>query len=297
MSAAITIGLALLGGPLLAGVVRKHLRARVHSRGGPPVLQPFYDLLKLLVKEDLRSSPSPVVAYGPMVALAAALVAALATPMGTQPPLGQYADMIVFAYLITIAAVATAMVGLSSLSPFSVVGAGREIMLGIVVEPVMVICLVTAAVKAHSLVLWDMAQAGAVGGTPPSMIVAAIALLIAMQAQIGKQPFDIVEAETEVMGGPLVELSGPRLALFEWSAFVRQIVYASMLASIFIPWGIGYAFPWNLVAHLAKLAAIYALVGLVDVVNPRLRVEQAMRFLVLVIAVAVVGLGLALGGH
>jgi len=122
-------------------------------------------------------------------------------------------------------------------------------------------------------------------------------MLMAMQAQIGKQPFDIAEAETEVMGGAFVELSGPRLALFQWASFARQIVYASMLAAIFIPWGIDLAPPWNLGAHLLKLLGVYVLVGIVDVVHPRIRVEQAIKFFVIIIVLSLIGLGLAIGGY
>jgi len=296
MSAAISIGLALLGGPLLAGVVRKHLRARLHSRQGPPVLQPFYDLFKLLGKEELRSSPSPVAAYGPMVALAAALAAALLVPMGMRPVLEHYGDMIVFAYFITVAAVVTVLVGLSSASPYSVIGAGREIVMHIVVEPVMIICLVTAALKSESLMMWSMSEWQHLHGPTASMIVAAVALFLALQAQVGKVPFDIAEAEQEVMGGSFVELSGPRLALFQWASFARQIVYASVLAAIFIPWGIGLVFPLNVLAHLVSVVALIGLVGLVDVVNPRVRLEQAMRYFVGVMCVALIGLVLALMG-
>jgi len=81
-----------------------------------------------------------------------------------------------------------------------------------------------------------MAEGATAGGMSISMVIATIAMLMAMQAQIGKQPFDIAEAETEVMGGAFIELSGPRLAC-SVASFARQIVYASMLAAIFIPWG------------------------------------------------------------
>lgn len=296
MGFAINLGLALLGGPLLAGVVRKMVKARVHSRQGPPIMQPFYDLFKLLGKEDLESSPSVVLRYAPMVALAAILAAALLTPMGLRPPLGGYGDMIVFTYFITIAAVMVIFAGLVSASPYSMMGAGREIMMHLVVEPVLIICLVIAAIKSGSLVMWDMAAWNYVNGPSISMIFGGVALLLALQAQIGKIPFDIAEAETEIMGGPLVELSGPKLALFEWAFFARQIVYASVLAAIFIPWGTGFALPWNIGAHLLKITVIILLVGLIDVVNPRLRVDQAMSYFFGVVFVALVGMAFALIG-
>ncbi len=296
MTFVLNLGLALLGGPLLAGVVRKMVKARVHSRQGPPIIQPFYDLFKLLGKEDLESSPSLVLRYAPMVALAAILAAALLTPMGVRPPLGGHGDMIVFTYFITIAAVMVIFAGLVSASPYSMMGAGREIMMHLVVEPVLIICLVIAAIKSGSLVMWDMAAWNYVNGPSISMIVGGVALLLALQAQIGKIPFDIAEAETEIMGGPLVELSGPKLALFEWAFFARQIVYASVLAAIFIPWGTGFALPWNIGAHLLKITVIILLVGLIDVVNPRLRIDQAMSYFFGVVFVALVGMAFALIG-
>ncbi len=296
MTFAINLGLALLIGPLLAGIVRKVVRARVHSRQGPPITQPFYDLLKLLGKEDLQSVPSLVVQYAPLVAFASVLVAALLTPMGMRAPLGQYGDMIVFAYFVTIAAVAVVMTGLACASPYSMIGAGREIMMHLVVEPVLIICLITAAIKAGSLLMWDMAAWNYLNGPAPSMVVTAVVLFLALQAQVGKLPFDIPEADQEIMGGPFIELSGPKLAMFQWAFFARQVVYASVLAVIFIPWGLGFAFPWNVGAHLLKVIVLIVLVGVIDVVNPRLRIDQAMSYFFWVIFVAIVAMALALIG-
>jgi len=296
MSFAINLGLVLLGGPLLAGIVRKMVRARVHSRQGPPILQPFYDIFKLLGKEDLQSAPSLVVYYTPLVAFASIMVAALLIPMGLRAPLGQYSDMIVLAYVVTIMAVATAMTGLTCASPYSMMGAGREVIMHLVVEPVLVIALVTAALKTGSLLMWDMAAWNYVNGPTVSMVISASALLLALQAQMGKLPFDIAEAETEIMGGPFIELSGPKLAMFHWASFARQIVYASIVAAIFIPWGFGYHFPWNVGAHLLKVVILIVLVGVVDVVNPRVRIDQAIAYFFGVIFFALVGLAFALIG-
>lgn len=296
MTFAINLGLALLIGPLLAGVVRKVVRARVHSRKGPPIVQPFYDLFKLLGKEDLQSVPSLVVHYAPLVAFASIMVAALLTPMGMRAPLGQYGDAIVFVYFITIAVLAVVMTGLACASPYSMIGAGREIMMHLVVEPVLIICLITAAIKAGSLLMWDMAAWNYVNGPAISMVAAAVALFLALQAQVGKLPFDIPEADQEIMGGPFIELSGPKLAMFQWAFFARQIVYASVLAVIFIPWGLTFVFPWNVGAHLLKVIVLIVLVGVIDVVNPRLRIDQAMSYFFGVIFVALVAVAFALVG-
>ncbi len=296
MGFAVNIGLALLIGPLLAGIVRKVVRARVHSRQGPPIVQPFYDLFKLLGKEDLQSAPSLVLQYAPLVAFASILVAALLTPMGMRAPLGGYGDLIVFAYFISIAAIVVVMTGLACASPYSMMGAGREVMMHLVVEPVLIICLVTAAIKAGSLLMWDMAAWNYVNGPAISMVAAAAALFLALQAQVGKLPFDISEADQELMGGPFIELSGPKLAMFQWAFFARQIVYASVLAAIFIPWGLSFAFPWNVGAHLLKVIVLIVLVGVIDVVNPRLRIDQAMSYFFGVIFMALVAVAFALIG-
>src|SRR5512139_2827862 len=87
---------ALVLSPLLEGSARK-LRAMVHSRIGPPILQPYYDLAKLLGKEDLRSSPNPLTRIAPLGCLVSVGLAALLAPMGTfEPPLGAYGDTILF---------------------------------------------------------------------------------------------------------------------------------------------------------------------------------------------------------
>ncbi len=296
MSFAINLLMALLVAPLMAGVVRKFVRGLVHSRQGPPLAQPFHDLTKLLGKEDLRTSISFLMNYAPTIVLAAMLAAALLTPMGLPAPINAHGDLVLFVYMLALAAIATIMISVSAVGPYSMANSAAEIIGHFTVEPVMVICLLAAALKAASPTMWDLATWNADNAGSLSMVVAAIALFLALIAQVGKLPFDAPEADTDIMDGPIAALSGPRLAQFQLASLMKQIIYASILAAVFIPWGLGYIFPLNVLVHILKVCVLVVLMGLVDVVNPRLRSEQVMWFFVFVIVLALAALGLAIAG-
>jgi len=288
--------LVLLLSPLLEGVIRK-LKALIHSRKGPPFTQPYLDLLKLLGKEELRSTRSFYFRVAPLAALSAILVAALLVPMGGGSPLGFGGDAIAFLYFFTLSTVAIVMGGFATGSPYAAVGSSREMMMVLTVEPVMAIALITAAAKANTLELGLMSARIADGQLTISLVVAAVALFLALQAQLGKLPFDIPEADQEIMGGPFVETSGPGLALFRLSFFARQLILGSLLIQIFLPWPAFEFIPLNVAVNLVKVFVVIILVGVIDAVVPRLRIDQSMNYFKYVIAVALFGLGFALIGQ
>jgi formate hydrogenlyase subunit 4 len=112
------------------------------------------------------------------------------------------------------------------------------------------------------------------------MTIAGLAFFLALQAQSGKLPFDIAEADQEIMGGPLVEQSGPRLALLRWAMWTKQLVLAFLLVEVFLPWPRFGILPADLAASGVKVLVVLLLVAVVDVVNPRLRIDQAMGYFV-----------------
>jgi len=293
--AILNVAVALFLSPLLEGVIRK-VKARIHSRMGPPIIQPYLDLLKLLGKEDIKVTDNFLVRLSPMIALAAVMVSSLLIPFGTSAPLGGSGDMIAFIYFVGLAAVAIIIGGMASESPFALVGAGREMMLFLIVEPVLFIGLITAAVNSHSLRMYDMLLWHQAAGPKISMVIAAIALFLALQAQLAKLPFDIPEAETELMGGPFIEMSGPKYALFKWSIVAKQIIFTSIFVQIFIPWPRTFQFGWDLLITIVKIFVVILLVCLVDVVNPRLRIDQAIAYFFGVIVIALAGLAFAMVG-
>lgn len=279
-----TVGLAILNlvlvvglAPLAEGIMRK-LRAIVHSRKGPPLIQPYIDLAKLLAKEDLNPGAGLVWQLAPSVCMGAVLMVALLIPLGPPPPLGFAGDSIVFIYLVALSGVAIMLGAFASGNPYAYLGASREMMMILSVEPVMAIALVTAAVKAHSLRFSDMIAHYAGTGPSVSMVVAGVAFLLSLQAQAGKLPFDIAEADQEIMGGPFIERSGPGLALFRLASHAKVLIFGSVLMQVFAPWPRTGVWPADLALNFAKVGVLVLIVGLVDVVNPRLRIDQSMAY-------------------
>ncbi|MCS7254086.1 MAG: NADH-quinone oxidoreductase subunit H [Armatimonadota bacterium] len=278
--AVLNVVVVLFFAPLFEGFVRKYIRANIaHSRRGPlvGVWQPFYDLLKLFSKEDIQVG-SPLQVYMPIVCFGSILVASLFLPIAGQAPLDMWGDIIVLIYTIGLAATALVITALDTGSPYSYAGATRELMLMALVELVFISSLLCGAVCARSLrlseiILWYRSR---VFSLP--MILASAALFLAMLAQFGRLPFDIPEAEQEIMGGPFVEVSGPRLALLKWAMWMRQFVGASLFACVFIPWGMSGIFFFDLLITLIKIFVLFVVVTVVEVLSPRLRVDQALNF-------------------
>jgi len=268
--------LVLLVAPLLEGTIRK-LRAVIQSRQGPPIHQPYLDLLKLLAKEDLRVTDSPVVRWGAPVMLAAILVAAGLMPLGGVAPALAAGDLVVFIGLLALANLTLAAMGFATGSAFSSLGASREVMAMLAAEPVLFISLLVLGVQSGSMTFAGLLSA------PMGIVTvaAAITYVLALQMYVAKVPFDITEAETELIGGPLSELSGPNLALAQWAIYAKQFIYSSLLVQLFLPWTLSFI-PWLALAIVVNVLLVLVIdalvVGVVMSVNPRLRLDQALRY-------------------
>jgi len=273
----LNVVLALVLSPLFEGILRK-LKATLHSRIGPPITQPFLDILKLLGKEDLRTTHGVLYAAAPALSLASILVLATLVPMGGAPPLGFAGDIVVIVYVAAVSAVLLILTGYASGSPYASVGSSREMMTLLSVEPVVAVALVVGAMKAQTLSAGGILAWNAENGPSISMILAGVTLFLAVQAQAGKLPFDIPDADQEIMGGPLIEQSGPRLALFKLVLWIKQFLFGLLLVELFFPWPRVGVLGVDLVITLVKVLVVLVLVAVVDVVNPRLRIEQAMRY-------------------
>ncbi|MFH1132034.1 MAG: NADH-quinone oxidoreductase subunit H [Pseudomonadota bacterium] len=291
----LNIAIALFLAPLFEGIMRK-LKAAIHSRQGPPIVQPYLDILKLLGKEDLRTSKGLLYSVAPAITLGSALLLALLVPMGTSPPLGFAGDVIVLLYVASMGAVFLMLTAFASKSPYAYVGGSREMMMLLAVEPVLVISLVVAAFKAGTLSVGGIVGWHVQNGPTFSMVIAAIVFFLALQAQVAKLPFDIAEADQEIMGGPLMEQSGPRFALFRWAMWVKQLVFAFLFVEVFVPWPRIGVFALDLLFTTLKVLIVLVLVALIDVVNPRLRVDQALSYFVRVGIIGLAALGFAVIG-
>jgi formate hydrogenlyase subunit 4 len=186
--------------------------------------------------------------------------------------------LIVVLYVATMSSVLIMLVGFASGSPYASIGSSREMMMLLSVEPILAIALTVGAFKAKTLALGGIINWQIHNGPSISMAIGGVAFFLALQAVAGKLPFDIAEADQEIMGGSLVEQSGPRLALLRWAMWAKQFVLAFLLVEVFFPWPRFGVYPVDLVVTSLKVLVVLVLVTVVDVVNPRLRIDQAMGY-------------------
>lgn len=298
LSGGMNIVLVLALAPFFEGILRK-VTAKVQSRQGPPIWQPYYDLLKLLGKEDIESGESPAMQrFASWLSLAAILTLAILVPMGTTPPLSGAADAYLLISLLTLCGVSTMLAGLAAGSTYSLVGMSREMMSLMTLEPLLAVAVFVSMVHTRSMRLDAVLNGSAYvqAGLPLAGILMLGVAIFAFQALIGRLPFDIAEAETELMEGSMVEYSGPKLALFKFTRMAKLVVYGALLVSIFAPWGSGLPAPLNLLALLAKLLLLVLVVTLVAATHARYRIDQAIRYYGGLLGLSLVALLLALYG-
>lgn len=295
VTAVINVLIFLALAPLFEGVVRK-LYAKVQSRMGPPVVQPYYDLLKLLGKETL-SAGNWAFRIAPMMALASIITAVSLVPLGYRAGfLTQYGDIITIIYLLTLGGVSVLLGALSSKNTYAMVGASREMVTMIMVEPVLAMTFILGALRAKSLAI-DASMASSLNGSyGVSMVLMLVVFLMALQAFVARQPFDIAEAEVEIMEGPFIEYSGPGLALFKYYMMIKQMFYAALFVAVFVPLvNTGY-YVVDVAVQLVEILAVFVLIALLGSTNPRLRIDQAVKYYALLIVASLVAVGLTAYG-
>ncbi|PZN12471.1 MAG: hydrogenase [Bacillota bacterium] len=280
MDAAAGLGIALLQAllvlllaPLYTGLARV-LRAKLHSRRGPGILQDYRDLWKLMKRQEVVPGEAGwVFRAAPCVILGTALLIAMFVPILTvRSPLGMAGDLILVVYLFAVVRFFFAASGLESGNPFAGTGASREMALGVLVEPVILLVLFVMALLAGSTELGVIAGKMAEGELPyqsPSVWLGAIAFAMATFIETGKLPFDLAEAEQEIQEGPLMEYSGPSLALLKWGLGVKQLVVVALFLAMFFPFGAAAApglgpLVTATVAWVLKVTAVYLIAAVLE---------------------------------
>lgn len=293
----VNIVLVLLAAPLAQGLLRK-LTARIQSRQGPPVLQPYFDLLKLLGKEDIEAGEIPrMQRFVSWLSLTSVLAVAALVPMGFGIAMNLAGDVLLLVYLLTLCSICTLLAGLAAGSTYSLVGISREMMTMITLEPLFAVAVIVGAIHAHSLRLDAVLSGSAYFGVPWSGILMLIIMLLAFQAFVQRVPFDIAEAETELMEGPLMEYSGPKLALFKYAQMIKLIVYAALFVGLFLPWGSNVVLPLAFLLFWIKIFVLVLLVTVVAATHARYRIDQAIRYFAAMLGTSLAVLLLASYGY
>ena len=311
-----TIGLAGFGiifGLLFKGVDRK-LSAHMQGRIGPPIRQPFRDVVKLFTKENIV--PDNAIPWifnlAPFIGLIATISILLYLPIGGFDPLvSGKGDLILLLYLLIIPSLALAIGGFASGSPYATVGAQREMATMIAYEFPLAIIIISFAWKINAQIalvtdisfeqnafaieklasvpiglgseittsIWGVVgPLGLIG-----LIILLFVLIIVTPAELSKIPFDAPEAETEIAGGLLTEYSGRNLGLFYLTDAVKTIVMASIIVALFFPFNLSPllglesypAYAVDIIFYLIKVLIIVLFsVSLIRVAIARLKIDQ-----------------------
>lgn len=261
----------LLLTPLFTGISRQ-IRAKMHSRQGPGIMQDYRDIIKLLKRQSVAPRDSGFIfRVMPYVLLGSMLLLAMALPVVTTTSLFSGAgDLIIILYIFALFRFFFSLSGLDTGSPFAGIGASRELTLGVLVEPILFLGLLVVALIAGSTNIGSISAVMSQGWvSPTATFLAMLACGFATFIEMGKIPFDVAEAEQELQEGPLTEYSGSGLALVKWGIGLKQVVVAVLFLSIFFPFGSASVLTAGslllaLGLMLVKLLVIFVLASLVE---------------------------------
>lgn len=263
---------------LLLTWVDRFVSARVQWRVGPPLFQPFADILKLLLKQTVVPEGASRLTFlaAPLIGFSAMCVTAVLLFYVNFFPSGSFVgDSIVLVYLFALPPLATILGASASRNPLSAVGASREMVLYLGYELPFLLALSVPIIRTGGAIrLGDLVLAQQVGGpflASWSGAIAAVIVLICIQAKLGYPPFDMAEAEQEIMSGVLIEYSGAPLAVFRLTKAMMFFLLPCFLVTVF--WG-GLASWWAIL----KFLAVAVLVILIKNTNPRFKIDHALRF-------------------
>jgi len=268
---------------LMASWIDRKVTARVQYRVGPPFLQPLIDLVKLSGKELLIPQTASRMTFltAPVMGLASVILVSTLLWMNDLN-LGQsfLGDLIVVVYLLTIPSISIIMGGFASGNPLSSLGASREMKLILSYELPFVLAVMVAVIKSGFAIrigdiLMFQAHHGAIIGSLSGFLAFGV-VIFCVQAKLGLVPFDMPEAETEIVSGPLLEYSGPGLAIYKLMKNMLLFVLPFFVMVLFLGgWPLGGIGGFM---GLLKYIGLVALITVIRNTNARVRIDQAMRF-------------------
>ncbi|HUA36846.1 MAG TPA: NADH-quinone oxidoreductase subunit H [Candidatus Sulfopaludibacter sp.] len=281
----IPLALALGLSPLLPGVINR-TKAWFAGRRGPPLLQMYFDLWKLLQKGAVYSrATSWIFRAGPIVGLAATVTAAMLMPLGNVPALLAFpADFLLFAGLLGLARFFIVVAALDTGSSFEGMGASREVFFSALAEPALFVALAVLARQANALSLSTLL--GTVAGAHwlqagPVLILVMIALMIVLLAENARIPVDDPDTHLEltmIHEVMVLDHSGPDFAFILYSAALKLWLFAALIVGMVLP-AIGSLWP-NLLLAVAGMLVVAMVVGVIESVMARLRLVIVPQLLV-----------------
>jgi formate hydrogenlyase subunit 4 len=279
------LGILLAGAPALPGIAIK-TKAFLSGRRGAPVLQLYYDLVKLLRKGSIYSNTTTwVFRAGPVVALASLLAAALLLPLdGQAAPVQFEGDLLAFAGLLALGRFALVLAGLDTGSSFEGMGASREVTFASFAEPGLFLCLIALVLATSEVTLSGM-LGGSLGAAwsraAPALVLVGISLFVLLLAENSRVPVDDPATHLELtMIHEVIVLdhSGPDLALILFGSAVKLALFGALVVGVFVPRA-GLNGALAIAVLLAGIALVAVLVGVVESVMARLRLTRVPQLL------------------
>lgn len=266
---------------LFAEYFDRKLYARLQNRVGPPWFQPLADFIKLISKEEVVPEEADrwMFVLSPVFALVATITVFFYIPLwNTQALYSFQGDLIVILYLLTIPTLTFFLGGWYSSSLYATIGAVRSITQLFAYEVPLFVSVLAVALLANT---WSLSEMTVFYTAHPFLwLINFLGFGVALVAMLGKLervPFDIPEAETEIVAGSFTEYSGRFLAYFRMAIDCEVVVGASLLAAVFLPFGFGLVPLWGFILYLLKIFFIIALLTLGRTVFARLRIDQMIE--------------------
>jgi formate hydrogenlyase subunit 4 len=288
--AAIQVLVVAAGAPLLVGALRA-LKARLVGRRGPRVLQPYADLAKLFRKEAVVSTTTSwIFRTTPYVLFSTMAVAALIVPLLLARPALGFAGLVLLTYLFVLGTFFLALAGLDAGSAFGGMGSSREVAVAALAEPTVMVAILALALRAETTNLGGIVERLArdpLLAANPGHLLAFSALFIVMLAETGRLPVDNPATHLEltmIHEAMVLEYSGHYLALVEWAAAMKLFLFMTLLANLFLPWGMAataapFAILGGLLVFAAKLILLTVALALLETSVAKLRLFRVPELL------------------
>ena len=295
------IVVAIAVAPLLMGWVTQ-CRAWLSNRTGPGVLQPYRMLRKLLAKDAVVAhNASPLFRFVPYTQFAAmGLAAAIIPSLSTEMPFTRAADAIALVGLFALARVFISLAAMDIGTAFGSLGARREMLVGFLAEPALLMVFFTPALIGHSTALATIVEQLAHRELQlyPSMAFAAVAFVMVLLAENARVPVDNPATHLEltmVHEAMILEYSARHLALLEWAHALKLMVYFAIGIALFLPWGISQAGDWSMMPaailwFAGKLGLLGAGLAVLETVSAKMRIFRVPEFLGMAFMFAVLGM-------
>jgi formate hydrogenlyase subunit 4 len=297
----IQAGIIVLSAPLLAGWV-KWLKCRLQNRQGPPPWQPYRDLLKLFGKDVvLAKTASPIFRMAPYIVFSVTALAGSIIPLLIiNLPTSKIADVIVLVGFFALARFFLALAGMDVGTAFGGMGSSREMMISSLAEPAMLLAVFTLAMTVAGTNLSTVIKQLSIAPFElhPSFIFAAMAMILVAMAETGRIPVDNPATHLEltmIHEAMILEYSARHLALMEWAAMIKLMIYGALIANLFLPWGVALeptlpALALALMAAIGKIMGLGLILAMAETGLAKMRLFQVPQLLGLAFILSLIGM-------